>query len=73
MIVDDECSSVPFRDTRGGDIWRCPQSQGWFMTVEADKALTDGLNCVRLNDGMMMSRAQEWTVDFYRGARLVVP
>ncbi len=51
MIVSDECTALPFSETSGGDIWRCPQTQWWFMTVAEDKALTDGLNCVRLHDG----------------------
>lgn len=69
MIVDGECSSVPFNKLRPGDVWRCPRTADWFMTV----TVADGLNCVRLSDGKLMNRAQEWTVDFYCGAQLVVP
>lgn len=73
MIVDDECTSIPFNETRSGDVWRCPQTQDWYMTTTLAGDGMDGTNCVRLSDGKLMNRAEEWTVDFFRGARLVVP
>jgi len=77
MIVDDEMTVIQFEKLRPGDVYMCPQSRGWFMkisgAVEHSTALV-GLNCVRLSDGKLMSSAEDARpVDFYRGARLVVP
>lgn len=71
MIVDDECSSVPFSKLRAGDVWRCPQTQDWFMKLGVGRGAQ--WNCVRLSDGLAMNRAEDWDVDFFPGARFVVP